>query len=348
MVTSIVEGFLGCHEHLLAPFGLRDASQISSVIVTPRFQTSRNVVFLIFSRESPDPLLVAKVARVDDAGGFLAREAANLEAIHSGGDAQLRSVPRLVAYDVFQHEVLLIESAVIGQLIRPSMVRRDFFSCLDVALTWIINFHRQTAERTRWDKGAWDQLVDRPLDQLQERMGGDQRTRRLVTRTRWEAQALAGLDLPLVFEHGDLASPNLLLLPDQGIGVVDWELAAPRSLPAVDVFFFLTFMAIAREGLADDELDESLTTFRNAFFGVSAWTRPHVLRYANALGVPYAALKPLFLLCWARYVDNLLLRTIYSGVQATGADMATVLQRERYWALWEYAVDHIDELDYES
>lgn len=345
---SIVEGFLRRHEHLLSPFGLRDASQISSVIVTPRFQTSRNVVFLIFSRDSLDPLLVAKVARVDDAGGFLAREAANLDAIHHGGDAQVRSVPRLVAYDVFQHEVLLIESAVIGQLMRPSVVRRDFFACLDVALKWIINFHRQTAERSGWDSQAWAELVDRPLDQLQERMGADPRTRRLVTRTRWEAQALAGLELPRVFEHGDLASPNLLLLPDQRMGVVDWELAAPHSLPAVDVFFFLTFMAMAREGLADEEMSESLAAFRKAFFGRSAWTRPHVLRYADALGLPSAALKPLFLLCWARYVDNLLLRTIYAGVQATGVDMATVWQRERYWALWEYAVDHIDELDYGS
>ena len=40
--------------------------------------------------------------------------------------------------------------------------------------------------------------------------------------------------------------PNLLTMHDGRVGVVDWELAQANSLPAVDVFFFLTYVAFSQ------------------------------------------------------------------------------------------------------
>lgn len=56
---------------------------------------------------------------------------------------------------------------------------------------------------------------------------------------------LRSMQLPLVFEHGDLSYPNLLLLPTGEPGVLDWELANPDGLPACDLFLFLTYVAFS-------------------------------------------------------------------------------------------------------
>lgn len=343
MAMSLIEAFLQSHEALLTPFGVGAASDVSAAVVTPRFPTSRHVVFLVFVNDSPDPILVAKVPRVDDAGGFLAREADNLLAVHRADQGQARSVPRLVAYEVFQQEVLLVESAVTGRLMRPSIVRREFDSCLDQTLRWLLEFNLRTATSDGWNEAAFVDLIAGPLDALQQRVAVDSRTRRLMTRTRLAAEPLADVNLPLVFEHGDLASPNLFLLDGGGVGIIDWELSLPKSLPAVDLFFFLAFMAFSREGATS--IDEYVAAFRSAFFGRSAWARPHVGRYAAALDLPAPALKPLFVLCWSRYVANFLARAAYAG-QQSGAGSAGVLQNERYWTLWQYAVDHFDEIDF--
>ena len=74
-------------------------------------------------------------------------------------------------------------------------------------------------------------------------------------------------------------------------------------------------------------------------------SRPYIADYAGQLQLPAPALAPLFVLCWARYVASQLGRLGDAG-ERFGPQTANWLRANRYYALWRYAVTHIDDLDW--
>jgi hypothetical protein len=153
------------------------------------------------------------------------------------------------------------------------------------------------------------------------------------------------LDFPLVFEHGDFSSPNILMGPRGNIGVVDWESAEPHGLPAVDLFFFLSYVAFARN--KSESPQDYVAALHEAFWGPQPWTRQYIARYREALGLPAATLRPLFIACWSRYVAGLVsrLNDLAAGPQAEpDPETAAWLRSNRYFHLWRHVVQHADDL----
>jgi aminoglycoside phosphotransferase (APT) family kinase protein len=144
-----------------------------------------------------------------------------------------------------------------------------------------------------------------------------------------------------VFEHGDFSPPNVLHLRGGGVGVLDWELAEPHGLPASDLFFFLTWVAWAREGAESEE--ERTEAFHRAFFGRDAWARPFVLDYARELGLSPDALTPLFALTWARNVARFVDRLDGSS-RPFARESSDWLRQNRYYAAWRHSLSHAAEL----
>ncbi len=166
----------------------------------------------------------------------------------------------------------------------------------------------------------------------------------MLARTRELAEPLTLQVLPRVFEHGDLSSPNVLI--DEGrVGVVDWELANPTGWPAVDVYFFLTYVAFARSDAGST--GKHVEAFADAFFGSPAWARPYVMDYAKALGLSSRSLRPLFLLTWARYVASLVarLQDDKEGAEQDPGELLEWLTANRYFTLWRFTLEHWKELD---
>lgn len=319
--------------------------QLSCVVVTPRFRASSHVVFLILARGRPEPLLVAKVPRLAGASIGVEREVANLRAVQALRADGFDSIPRVVAFEEYHDRPILVETALTGRPMDPSTVRRDLTGCCQAVIDWLAEVQRPArAARAIW----FERLVERPLRSFEaifplasEEMEALQRT--------WELVApLRDADLPLVFEHGDLSHPNLMLLRDGGLGVVDWELAEPEGLPAYDLFFFLTYAAFALRNARSN--GDYLAAFHQAFFGRSAWARPYVAAYARQLHLAPGLLTPLFVLCWARYLTSLLLR-LGDAARPQGRlepATATWLRANRYYALWRHAVAHAGELEWQA
>lgn len=311
------------------------------LVATPSFASSRSVVFLMEPGPSHDATLVAKIARVESGAEALSREAENLRAVHMAyADVE---APRLTAHAVSDRHAIVLESGVPGRLMQPSLVRRDPAGCLDAVMRWLQDLHRATRVPASSAPGRVMALVDSPLSRLEPIVAHDPASRDLLTRVRRLTSHLMTPGLPLVFEHGDLSSPNLLLQRDGRAGVLDWELATPRGLPAVDLFFFLAFIAFARERAKRP--DQYVAAFRHAFFGPDAWARPYIAQYAASVGVPKPALGPLFLLCWSRYLANLPDRMSWAVARRLGPDELAEIRRDRYWHLWKYAAEHSDEFE---
>jgi thiamine kinase-like enzyme len=227
---------------------------------------------------------------------------------------------------------------------KPTFVRRHLNFSIDIVMDWLIELHQDTLQKNDETSDWLERLALRPLNQLELALPSGHCEEDWILKVRKFIEPLYSLTSPLVFEHGDLSSPNILISQDSKLGVVDWELAEPVGLPAVDLFFFLTYIAFAREKARTSRA--YLAAFQKAFFGRSAWARPYVIRYCEKLELKPEALKPLFMLCWLRYVANLVIRLEnFEDTNDRLSDQTTEwLLLNRYYILLQFTIQHINEL----
>jgi hypothetical protein len=107
----------------LADAGL--GRDLQTVLVTPRFPTSRHVVALILASRDPRPRAVAKIPRrhLDDAG--VLTEAEILRCLEDLAGGPLPGVPRLLGTVDADGRTMLVETAVDGVALDPTLVVRD-------------------------------------------------------------------------------------------------------------------------------------------------------------------------------------------------------------------------------
>lgn len=319
-------------------------TKLSSVVATPRFHASAHLIFFVLTAASSKPILVVKVPRLPGDNSRLDKEVANLNAVHAARAGGFDSIPRILAYEDYLGHRLLVETALASPTMRPAVVRRQPRICIEALMNWLLALHTSSARSSSGVEGWFANLVQNPLDEFENWLPVSETETVLIAATRTQAESLLKSPIPLVMEHGDLSSPNILMNEKNQIGVVDWELAEPAGLPVVDLFFFLTYVAFSRKNAG--KTSEYISAFRDAFFGSQAWSLPYLQRYGAALHIPAAALRPLFLLCWARYVCGLVRRLKQHEHPQTKLSNEQInwLRLNRYYALWKYAVDHFEEL----
>jgi hypothetical protein len=166
-------------------------------------------------------------------------------------------------------------------------------------------------------------------------------TPRLVDDTIGLLEELAQGPMPLVFEHGDLSHPNLMLRADGRLGVVDWERSEPRGLPGHDVCFLLQYVSESQHAVFHRE--GQLRAFDDAFVGRSAWARPWLERYMRSLALPPEMLPHLIVMTFARSAAGLVGRVRPNHTRSHHEDRLTVAD-DRDFALWRHAVERFEHL----
>jgi Phosphotransferase enzyme family len=310
----------------------------SLLVKTPRFRASGHVLLFAFPPRASEPSQVAKMPRLPG-DPTLEREVACLRALEA---ASTRGVPRVQVCDTIGGVRTLVETVVPGRPLHPSRLRRGARPLLAAGVDWIADLHHAT-QQDRLPAREWgDRFVRDPLELLALTLTTPEDVA-LLERTRELLEPLRNRSLPTVFEHGDIGAPNLLLDEAGGFGVVDWELGLPEGLLAADLFFFLGFAAIAREGA--DEPTGFTRAFDRAFFGVGAWAARWIDRYSGRVRLPMEIRRPLFVLCAARTVAGTIAR-LRDENDAAPADPAFAgwLRTERSAVLWRDAVRRYEEL----
>jgi aminoglycoside phosphotransferase (APT) family kinase protein len=309
--------------------------ETSCVILTPRFRTSRHIVALLVPNGSFEPSLVVKIPRLPGDGEGIAREARVLTALQERSPDAGRSVPRAVAYTDGERPVL-VETALVGPVLTRRVFRASPSRCIDEVVRWLISLPRDAGGDL-----SFERLIGEPLSLFAASFPEAASERDLVARTLETIEPLRNARIPHVFEHGDLSHPNLIRLPNDRVGVVDWELADEHGLPLHDLTFFLAFATLAlRPARAADGYAK---IFSEAFFGRSAWARARMLAYAEGFELERTLLTPLFVACWARYTSRLGVR-IGADSTGMGGENAAWIRQNRYYQLWSHALDNLDDL----
>ena len=323
----------------LAAVGL--PRRMDTVLLTPRFVTSRHLVALVSPRGRSRPLVVAKIPRRPGDNQGVHHEATTLRRLTELAGAPVPGVPLLLGtVDVAGH-TLLVESAVGGAPLDPPQVRLDRDRALRAGAAFVgeLPVVRPADDNPDWYAAA----LERPLQALADLvpLGGE--TARLCARTHALLQPLRDASLPAVFEHGDMSDPNLFVGPDGALQVIDWERATESGVPGHDLVFFLQFVAEASR--AATTRPAQLAAFDDAFVGPGAWTRPVLLDHLEARGVDPELLPLLVLATWARASATLVDRLVPDadrggpGAAAPSAQaLAAAVSRDRDVALWRHAV----------
>lgn len=312
--------------------GLAEPSgPLSWLLLTGGQRSISKVVALVFVEPEPLPRLAIKMTRVPESAPGLNREATILRTLGATTPSQITGVPQVIFHHECADTVILGETALVGQPI-GLLVRSDNYQRLALQATdWLIRLAGSTPPISRnvW----WDRLVGQTLADF-ERSFGPVIDPQLLAQTK---AALATLGpLPIVCEQRDFSPWNVHLTREGQIAVLDWESAEPRGLPAMDLIYFLSYLAFYHDGVITTgnfrasyraTLDPSTLTGR---------VRQQCLAYyANRVGFDCAALRPLGLLVWLVHSRS---EYRHFVADAGGPPGIAALRRSQFLCLWEEEV----------
>jgi aminoglycoside phosphotransferase (APT) family kinase protein len=310
-------------------------TQWATVLLTPRFVTSRHVVALVFAHGAREPSLVVKVPRQPGDNDSVRREAQVMNQLRSYGAGPGIGVPEVVAVlDVGPHAVL-VETAVTGAQLNPKLVGSNVAAAVSAGTAFLASL---PCTRPALENGDWYQrTISGPLTDLASLLPSEPDVSELVERTHTMLEPLRSAQLPAVVEHGDMSHPNLFLDPDGRLQVVDWERSRTDGVPGHDLVFYLQYLSESSE-LAFSRLAQ-LAAFDKAF-GATGWALTHLRSHLQLRGVNPDLLPLLVIAVWARSAATL----AYRLEGERGADdgrsrmQAAVFGDRDFW-LWRHVVD---------
>jgi Phosphotransferase enzyme family len=268
--------------------------RISWLLLTGGLRSNNRVVGLVFAGSDARPRLVVKRPRLPESAMALAQEAAVLQAVEANRPGGIEGVPRVIFFYDGAGQTALGETVLTGEpLLRR--VRRDNYRDRALKMTaWLADLAGRAPARPRAE--WWQRLVEATLTDFEQYFGPILDPDRL----RETRAILATLgDLPLVCEHRDCSPWNVLIAPDGKLLVLDWESAEPRGLPALDLIYFLTYLAFLLDGAIETgRYSESYRAALDPATFTGGVLAECQRQYLTLVGFDPAALRPLRLLVW--------------------------------------------------
>lgn len=321
-----------------------DLSKSGRLFVTPWFEASRHVVCLYLDPSTGELEAVAKLPRRSSDVSGINHEAAVLRDLARRTTDLAERVPSVRELAGGTRPYLL-ETALRGAAAGPEVVRAETGTLLNAGLQFIQSLPETGTTTTA---SSWfPELLERPLQAVRGLLPG-QENESLPAQTLALLEVLRPARMPLVFEHGDLSHPNLLLTPDGQLGAIDWERSHVRGLPVHDLGFFLQY--VSESSRRAFEPAAQLRAFDDAFTGSDAWAGPWLRRYAAGLGIDEQLLPALILATFARSSAGLLARLrpdSFRGGCSSGmsdSDLTAAFAVDRDFLLWRHAIHRFNRL----
>jgi hypothetical protein len=251
-----------------------------------------------------------------------------LRAVEADRPGGMEGVPHVIFFQDGASQTALGETVLTGEPLFRRL-RRDNYGDLALKMTaWLADLagHAPARPRAEW----WQRLVEATLTDFEQSFGSILDPERL--RATRAVLATMG-DLPLVCEQRDCSPWNVLIAPDGKLVVLDWESAEPRGLPALDLIYFLTYLAFFLDGAM--ETGRFRESYRAALDpatftgGVLAECQS---RYLTLTGIDFEALRPLRLLAWIIHSRSEYRRITAEAGSQPGPD---TLRGSVFVSLWE-------------
>jgi hypothetical protein len=219
-----------------------EPDRLSWLLLTGGPRAINKIVGLVFAEPDSRPRIAAKMPRVADSLETLRKEAEILCSLNQLRPEGLPGVPRILFWHQHNNQVVLGETALTGTPILYLLRRHNYRDFAFKGTYWLSEMagRPRPTSRAAW----WHRLVERVLQDFSTSFGAIVDPRMLEE----TGNALGSLgNLPLVCEQRDFSPWNVLLSQENELVVLDWESAELEGLPGLDLWYFLTHLAIFLE-----------------------------------------------------------------------------------------------------
>ena len=260
--------------------------------------SSRKVLLLLFREAQATPEFIVKITRDSALNPRLENEYRALVTLEQQGIGDRDSLPRVAFYGQHAGLAMLGETIVDGIPFEQRSDETADCTYMQATIDWLTRLGEATADRNAASPAQVAETMQRLLSRFAQ-------IYRLSTEhyefLRQQTDALAQADdqFPLVFQHGDPGTWNILITQTGNVAFLDWEAAEAQGMPLWDLFYFMYTYGVwaARTATASDRMKG----FEQQFLAdspISAALVKATARYCAAVGLNEQLIEPLFYTCW--------------------------------------------------
>jgi hypothetical protein len=257
---------------------------------------TQKVLFVVVPPDGTSPSLVIKLTRDASVNARLETELDALRRLEALGLADDGGIPRVLFAGRHAGLAVVGESAVDGVPLSLSAGADPLGRPIVDAVDRLIELGRRSVRMGAPSEVATAliSLHTRYVELCQPTPAEADRLHAAIS-----SIAASTMPFPIVFQHGDAGTWNLLVTADERVVFLDWENAEPAGMPLWDLFYLLRSHAVGvgrRNGAP-----RRLAAVERFLFGRSVLSELVVeaaTRYVSAIRLDPALVEPLFHLCW--------------------------------------------------
>ncbi|MEZ4713586.1 MAG: aminoglycoside phosphotransferase family protein [Caldilineaceae bacterium] len=263
--------------------------------------SSRKLLFFLFDRHisAPDtapaePKYVVKMVRDPIFNARLENECRSLRLLNEHGVGDAETLPQVAFAGHHDGLALVGETAVTGVPFRSATHYTADCPYGRAAIEWLTDMAVRTTNPIGHpqDVGGVLRGLFEQFDEIYQ-IKSEQRT--------FLANQIARIEqsrapVPLVFQHGDPGTWNMLATPGGRVAILDWEAAETNGMPLWDLFYFLRSYTVGAAGVHD-----SIAGFRQQIFADTPLRRlfsATTTRYCQQIGLDLHLAESFFYTCW--------------------------------------------------
>ncbi len=286
---------------------------------------SNKTIFYAFAPKQAKPEIVIKMTRAPEFNARLENEYRVLAQLEHERHVARDSFPQPLFFGMHAGLVVVGQKAVHGEPFRSRTQAHAQCPLAQQALTWMTQLgansaHKIAPPQTRASLDAlWQRFIaNYPFAQREAAFLAEQ-----INLLAASKQAF-----PLVFQHGDPGTWNMLVSPEGRLIVIDWEAGEPHGVPLWDMFYFMRSFGnwcARKTGVRD-----TLAAFTKNFCEpseVGALLIETVDDYCRRIGLERHLAGPLLYTCWMH-------RALKESTRLSGAE----LERGHYFNLLKLCI----------
>jgi len=286
---------------------------------------SNKTIFYAFAPQKAKPNIVIKMTRAAEFNARLENEYRVLARLEQQRHVERESFPRPLFFGHHAGLVVVGQKAVHGEPFRRRTQATAQCPLAQQALAWMTQLAANSVKKIApaQTRAGLEPLLQRfasnyPFAQSEAEFLSNQ----------IKVLAESAPAFPLVFQHGDPGTWNMLASPEGKLIVIDWEAGEPEGVPLWDLFYFMRSFGnwcARRNGIRD-----TLQAFTKNFIEPSdlgALLIEAVEDYCGRIGLERRLVGPLFYTCWMH-------RALKESTRLTGAE----LERGHYFNLLKLCI----------